>query len=198
MTEAFRVRRKARRAGVDVFVHHETVTLERRQDLFQPPALDEFGGSANLTSGVEQLVADLVTVWPVGEVHVTIELPRDEIGADTEPRVKASIESYCDRRVADLESHRVSLRNEGFSALALSVPLLMLTLLLTAAVSESGLPSFWRSFLGDGVLLVLAWVALWYPLDTLLWYGRPLTHEIRVLHSLRRATVEVRPTAGPG
>jgi len=73
----------------------------------------------------------------------------------------------------------------------LSVPLLALALLLTAAVTHSGLSSFWRSFLADGVLLVLSWVALWYPLDTLLWYGRPLTREIRVLRAMRHMDLEV-------
>ena len=46
--------------------------------------------------------------------------------------------------------------------------------------------------MGDGVLLVLAWVALWYPLDTLIWYGRPFTREIRVLRAMREMDVAVR------
>lgn len=195
MTVAFRARRKAKRAGVDVFVHDVTVRLERRQDLFGPPALDEFGGSANLISGVELLVADVVAAWPVGGIHATIELPRDEITPDLEARVKVSIDRYCDHRIADLDHRRVALRQEGFSALVLSVPVLAVALLLTAAVEHGGLPAFWRSFLGDGVLLVLAWVALWYPLDTLLWYGRPVTHEIRVLRAVRDLDLVVRPTS---
>lgn len=197
MTVTFRARRKAKRAGVDDFVHHVTVRLDHRQDLFHPPALDEFGGSANLTSGVEQLVADLVAAWPVGQIHAAVELPSTEITADTETRVKEAIERYCDRRVADLEHQRAALRHEGLRALALSVPLLALALLLTAVVSHSGLPSFWRSFLGDGVLLVLSWVALWYPLDTLLWYGRPLAHEIRVLRAMRHMDLDVRAARAP-
>jgi hypothetical protein len=167
------------------------VRLDRRQDLFGPPALDEFGGSANLISGVELLVADVAAAWPVGHVHATIQLPPHEIASDVEARVKESIDRYCDRRIADLEHRRTALRQEGLSALVLSIPLLLLALLLTAAVTHSGLSSFWRSFLADGVLLVLSWVALWYPLDTLLWYGRPLTREIRVLRVMRRMDLEV-------
>jgi hypothetical protein len=192
MTVAFRVRRKAKRAGVDVFVHHVTVKLQRRQDLFSPPALDEFGGSADLTSGVEQLVADVVAAWPVGRVEATIELPEDEITPDAGPRVRASLERYCAHRLRDLEHQRVALRHEGLSALVLSVPLLAAAILVAAAVDHSGFPSFWRSFVGDGVLLVLAWVALWYPLDTLIWYGRPLQREIHVVRALRDMDVAVR------
>jgi hypothetical protein len=167
------------------------VQLDRRRDLFGPPALDEFGGSANLISGAEQLVADVVAAWPVGHIHATIQLPPDEITSDGEARIKESIDRYCDRRIADLEHRRAALHQEGLSALVLSVPLLALALLLTAAVTHSGLSSFWRSFLADGVLLVLSWVALWYPLDTLLWYGRPLTREIRVLRAMRHMDLEV-------
>jgi hypothetical protein len=144
---------------------------------------------------VEQLVADVAAAWPVGHVHATIQLPADEITADVEARIHAAIDRYCDRRVADVEHRRVALRHDGLGALVLSVPLLALALLLSAAVEVSGFSSFWRSFLGDGLLLVLAWVALWYPLDTLLWYGRPLTREIRVLRAVRDMDLEVR--AGP-
>ena len=38
------------------------------------------------------------------------------------------------------------------------------------------------------------WVALWYPLDTLLWYGRPLTREIRVLRAMRPRTSRSAPS----
>lgn len=192
MTVAFRARRKAKRADVDLFVHHVTVQLDRRQDLFGPPALDEFGGSANLISGVEQLVADVVAAWPVSHIRATIQLPEDEITADVDARVRESIAGYCDGRIRDLEHARVALRREGLSALVLSVPLLAVAVLVAAAVEHSGLPSFWQSFVGEGVLLVLAWVALWYPLDTLIWYGRPFTREIRVLRAMRKMEVAVR------
>jgi hypothetical protein len=195
MTVAFRTRRKAKRAGVDIFVHHVTVKLHRRRDLFSPPALDEFGGSADLISGVEQLVADVVAAWPVGHIAATIQLPAGEITADVDARMRESIEEYCDLRVRDLEHRRVALRHEGLGALVFSVPLLAVALLLSAAVAHSGLPSFWQSFLGDGVLLVLAWVALWYPLDTLIWYGRPLQREIRVLRVMRDMDLAVRAPA---
>ena len=74
----------------------------------------------------------------------------------------------------------------------LSVPLLAVAVGIAAAVEHSGLPTFWQSFVGEGVLLVLAWVALWYPLDTLIWYGRPFAREIRVLRAMRNMDVAVR------
>ncbi len=168
-----------------------TLRLEQRADLFSPPALDEFGGAANLISGVEQLVGDLVAARPVGELHGTIELPADEAAEAREEEVSAAIARYCDARIATLDRDRAALRSEGLGALVLSVPLLLVTLGLIVALQESGIGSFWRAFLGD-VLLVLSWVALWYPLDTLIWYARPVSHELRVLRAMRTMPVTIR------
>ena len=174
-----------------LFRHDVTLRLERRKDLFSPPALDEFGGSADLVSGVERLVGDLVAARPIGPIHTMIELPRDQAAAAREDDVRAAVVRYCDLRIATLEREREALRSEGFGALVLSMPLLLVTLGLIVAVAESGLGSFWRSFLGD-VLLVLSWVALWYPLDTLIWYGRPMHHELRVLRAMRTMDLTIR------
>jgi hypothetical protein len=192
MTAVFRTRRRAKRSGDDLFRHDVALRLERWPDLFRPPALDEFGGSANLSSGVERLVADLVAARPAGHIHTTIEIPRTELSPEVEGRAKESIVRYCDARIREVEDRRTALRHEGLSALVLSAPLLALALLLTALVTHSGLPPFWRSFLGDGVLLILAWVALWYPLDTLLWYGRPMAREVHVLRAMCHMDVTVR------
>jgi hypothetical protein len=172
--------------------HHELVLrLDRLQDLFGPPALDEFGGAADLTSGIERVVAELKATRPA-TVHLTILVAEPELTPGVEDRLAAAIRRYCTARIQALEHRRGALRHDGLTALLLGAPLLLVALLLTALVSQSGLPAFWRTFLGDGLLLVLAWVALWYPLDTLLWYGRPITHEIRVVDAMRRMPITVR------
>jgi hypothetical protein len=67
------------------------------------------------------------------------------------------------------------------------VPLLCTSLLATAGVMHSGLPSCWRTFLA-GSLVVVDRVALWY-LDTLLWAGRPWNRERAVLTHLATSLV---------
>src|ERR1700681_2408587 len=124
MTAVFRTRRRAKRSGDDLFRHDVVLRLERWPDLFGPPALDEFGGSANLSSGVERLVADLVAARPAGHIHTTIEIPRTELSPEVEGRAKESIVRYCEVRIREVEDRRTALRHEGFSALVLSAPLL--------------------------------------------------------------------------
>ena len=94
----------------------------------------------------------------------------------------------CRLRRDDADDHRLALRREGLQALAIGVPLLCTSLLATAGVMHGGLPSCWRTFLA-GSLVVVDWVALWCPLDTLLWPGRPWNRERAVLTHLATSLV---------
>ena len=179
--------------GIDSSRHALVLRLDRLQDLFGPPALDEFGGSADLTSGIESVVAELKATRPAS-VHLTVVVPDAELTPGVEDRLIAAIRRYCSVRIRDLEHRREALRHDGLTALILGAPLLLIALGLIAVVNHSDLPGVWRTFLGDGLLLVLAWVALWYPLDTLLWYGRPITHEIHAVEAMAHMPIEVRTT----
>jgi hypothetical protein len=177
--------------------HEVVLHLDRVRDLFGPPALDEFGGSADLASGIERLVVELLAARPRSALRTSIVVPEAEVTPGLEDRVQDAVRRYCDLKLTDLEHRRATLRHEGWAALLTSAPLLVVCLLLTALVSHTGLPELWDTVLGDGLLLVLAWVVLWYPLDTLLWYGRPLAHEIRVVRAMGRMDIAVRAENGP-
>jgi hypothetical protein len=45
------------------------------------------------------------------------------------------------------------------------------------------------------LLLVLAWVAVWYPLDMIFYYGRPLNRGRHIVRTLRDAEIVVRASA---
>lgn len=173
------------------------LSLDRVRDLFSPPALDEFGGSADVESGIERLRVQVLAARPDAPFRVSIVVPAAEVTPGLEDRMGAAVRRYCELKLADLERRRAALRHEGWSALVVAAPLLVLTLLLIGIVSHLGLPRYWDAVLGDGLLLVLAWVVVWYPLDTLLWYGRPLAHEIHAVRTMRDAEIVVR-SAGVG
>jgi hypothetical protein len=185
-----------RAAAQDPACHGEVIlALDRVRDLFAPPALDEFGGSADVASGIERLLVQLLAVPPEDARQVSIVVPAAELTPGVEDRMRAAVRRYCELKLADLEHRRATLRHDGWTALLLAAPLLVVTLLLIGIVSHLGLPRYWDAVLSDGLLLVLAWVVVWYPLDTLLWYGRPLAHEIRVVRALRDLDVVVRSDA---
>ena len=63
--------------------------------------------------------------------------------------------------------------------------------------AESGIkravPKELRDFFGNGLFLVVAWVGLWYPLDTLVYGGQPYRNERKLLRAIGRAEIVVRP-----
>ena len=118
-------------------------------------------------------------------------MPADEVTPDLESELQTATRRYCDAKLRELEDRQTVLRHEGWSALLVSVPLLLVALLLTLLAARSALPSLWEDVLGNGVLLIVAWVVLWYPLDTLLWYGRPLARQIAVVGAMGQMEVDV-------
>lgn len=150
----------------------------------------EFGESGDLPTGIERLVAELKAT---GDARVTVELPQAAYEPGVEERLQQAIWKYAGSRVRSLEHQRSALRREGLASLALSVPVVAILSVLSVLVTSSSINDDWRTAI-DGVLIVLVWVALWYPLDTLFWYARPLTQELRVLRRLEEGSVTVRGT----
>ena len=54
-----------------------------------------------------------------------------------------------------------------------------------------GIPPLWATVLSEGMFIV-GWVAMWGPLDTLLFGRFPYRVEIRALQALERMTIEIR------
>jgi hypothetical protein len=60
-------------------------------------------------------------------------------------------------------------------------------------VVRTSLPQAVKDFLGsDGLFLVVGWVGLWYPIETLVYSPRPHRHEIAMLRVIREMQVDVR------
>jgi hypothetical protein len=167
-----------------------TLHLDRPDDLFSPPVFGEFSGSANLQSGIERLVAELKTS-PRRGADVTVVIHDTAGDPNLQDRLRRAIRSYAAIRVGELEHQRAAHRRDGLSSLLVSVPVAVALSLLSVLVTKSDISEDWRTAI-DGLVIVFLWVALWYPLDALLWYGRPLTQELRVVRRLEAATVRVR------
>ena len=173
-------------------VHDASLRLDRLAELFSAPVLDEWGGTGHLHSGIERVVVDLEGTLEVGHVRLTIEVPAEEIEEGTEERVRHGIARYCELRAEELRHDRAAQRRDGVGALAIGLPVLLGCLVLGEALRATGLAGWVKSFFADGLLLVLAWVAVWYPLDMIFYYGRPLNRGRHVLHTLRDAEIIVR------
>jgi hypothetical protein len=170
--------------------YNATLELERLHDLFAPPTYGEFGDAADVPSGIERLVNELKTVRS-SDVGVTVVIPDTEVQPGLDARLAAAVRSYAALRLRDVEYRRAALRREGLTAMVISIPILVVLTILEILVVESSIPDAWNNAV-EGLLVVLVWVALWYPLDTLFWYARPLLHERQALRTLESLPVTVR------
>ena len=167
-------------------------------ELFAPPKLDEWGGSANLASGVERLVHELQATRVAEPRRAVVVVADGELGADVDTRVRGSIVRYCDSRREELRHARGAQVREGIGALGIGLPVLLVGLILIEAIRQGGLPGLIERFFGDGLVLVIAWVAVWYPLDVLLYYGRAMERERHALGALREMEIVVRADGDGG
>jgi len=166
-----------------------TLRLDSAAELFAPPRLDEHGGTANLASGVERLVTRLRPLPNEHRPRIVVVVPAHEATDGAEARARASIARYCDARSEELRLAREAQVRDGLDALWIGLPVLFVGLFLIEAIRRFATADVITNFFADGLILVLAWVAVWYPLDTLLYYGRSGRQELRAVERLRELEV---------
>jgi hypothetical protein len=140
--------------------------------VFDPASYDPLAPDDLGESGIEYLLAHTshpLTSWlHTPHLHATIYVPPDRFAADLAPRLQAALRTHCARQIA--RSRREQAHSFLQSALRLVVGLgiVLLAITLQVRISASVLPG------GDLVkqalqlgIDVLAWVALWTPVEAL-------------------------------
>ncbi len=169
------------------------IELGTPDELFYPRESDVEAGRTLLDAGVDQIRAELSARSLRQPLSLVIVLPQAKATPEVEQGIREAITRYCDAGIAREQTLLTAIRREGWRALMSGAILLAVGLALSEAVLRSGLPKEIRSFLGDGLFVVAAWVGMWYPLDTLIYTGRPHHLERRVLRALREMEIVVRP-----
>lgn len=178
------------RAGAYEF----TVRLDDPNELFEPRAADVERGRAPEEPAIE-LIRDSFGSRKWSEPgRVTIELPPEKATSEVERGVRQALARYCEAGIARVDRDLAATRRDGLHTLLFGAAVLAAGLILSEAVLRTrGWPKELRDFLGNGLFLVVAWVGLWYPLDTLFYSGRPFRAERRLLHALSRVEIVVTP-----
>lgn len=162
------------------------IELANLGELFQAPDPDPFSGRPHAESGVDRIL-NVVRPRRRGAISATIILPASERAPDLEARTRAALEVYCNARIGTTDNNKASLRQEGISTLWRGLFFLALCLLGSRLVGEPRfLPGIFGRFLDEG-FIIAGWVALWYPLDVLLYQHWLLTREKRLYEQLRIA-----------
>jgi hypothetical protein len=170
----------------DPNIHDIRLDLADPRELFHPAELDPIGGQPYAESGIERI---LNRIRPQADrpLRATLRLPAAARTPDLEARMRSGLQQYCDHRIAQITNDIASLRQEGLATLWRGLLFLALCMLGSQMLGEPKfLPGILARFLDEG-LIIAGWVALWYPLDALLYQHWPLKRERRLYESLRRA-----------
>jgi hypothetical protein len=179
---------KLSRAMSDVTIRLGTVA-----ELFVAPAEGVRRSDPRLQSGIDELLSELAAARLGAVGVITIVLPAAEIRPGLHEQVRVWIENYCELRLRETDNELSAMRQDGLRALLVGMIVLFVGLALSALVLHSSAPNAFRTFFGEGLFVVIAWVGAWYPLDELIHYTRPHRRTKKLLERLRRMEVVLVP-----
>jgi hypothetical protein len=170
-------------------MHHLKLELGSLSELFGDPAFNPLGGSVEEAPGLERLANQLRPLRRA-PVSTRIALPASERAPDLETRCRGALQAVLDRRIERNRNDARSLRHEGYATLWRGLVFLAVCLLGSRLMGEVELlPGFIERFIDEG-LVIAGWVALWYPLEVLLYQRWPLARERRLYETLRDMRLE--------
>lgn len=171
-----------------------TIRLRAVQELFEPlPVAPLTSSSLRLQSGIDELVNELGASRLHEVTTAAIELPASELGPGVEEWVRWMIVSYCELRLRKTTNDLRAFRHDAYRALAIGMVLFVAGLTVSTIITNSSDPQLIKTFFGDGLAVVIAWIGAWYPLDTLINYTRPYRQTRKVLQALSGMNIVVRP-----
>jgi hypothetical protein len=158
--------------------------LSDPRELFSASPPDPLAGRPYGESGVDRILNQL-RPRPGRRVRATIVLPEAARAPDLEARCRAALENFCSTRIAHIHNDRRSLWHEGRATLTRGLLFLAICMLGSRLVGEPVyLHPVIARFLDEG-FVIAGWVALWWPLDVLLYQRWPLARERRMYESLQ-------------
>lgn len=167
-----------------------SIELHSTSELFTPPTPDPFAGRFATTSGVERI---LEGARQHREEPLAVAIRVTETPAHTEDTVQSALRAYWAASADELRQRRRRIWSRGFKELAVGVLFLAVCLALSASLSSVGWRTEWfGQFAIEGVIIV-GWIALWHPVDMLLFEPWPLNSDLRALGRLSNATIRVDP-----
>lgn len=159
--------------------------LKQLFDSFDPAPFHE----QDLDGDAEEYIVSWAREYPVDAALVfRLHLPQDQQALDPERTVQQAFQRYFLYRaeLAQLEVKRTLQQGRA----SLGVGVLFLALCMLARELAGGLPFDGAHVVQEG-LLIVGWVAMWRPIELLLYDWWPLRRRRRTYENLARMRVEV-------
>ena len=185
-----------RRRPREVDLHLPMLRIEH---LFEDPHLDPFASDLegyDGRPGLERMVSAVQGATRRAPVSVTVEVPPERWSPDLEERARGALSRECRRRLARVDDDLDGVRRLGWRALLWA---LLAVIVINGLVGALGDPE--PGTVEDAVssgLQVAAWVALWFPINLLVydrWYYRRDQRAYRALRDLPLRVVPAPPPA---
>jgi hypothetical protein len=165
--------------------------LERVEDMFQASESDVMSPHHRFEPGVDYCLSELRSRRSKAPVRLELELPAAQIHADTPTRLGKALARYCQDGIGRNSRDGRIARLEGYSALRVGIPIALVGLVLAVATAVASTDQDYT--LPNLAGWVLAWVGLWYPLDTILFSSVGPKRKNAVLTRLQDAEVVITP-----
>jgi hypothetical protein len=166
-----------------------SVAVARPEDVFAAPSANPLAPDFAASTGIERILAGVAALTRRERARATLVVRVTAGDADASEGIAAGLRRYAGARRPDLVLRQRALRREGLQTLWLALAFIAVCLLLSALLRLAQ----WEGAVADlfrGGLEIAGWVALWRPLDLLLFDTWLLRREKRVLDAV--ATMPLR------
>jgi hypothetical protein len=144
------------------------------------------------TYGVEFIVNELRANSSLKRVEATILLPPDQITPDLEQRTREAVRRYCQARSYAVGQDRRILRDRIKRSVALAIVALILSVGIGYPLSIE--EDFVLALIGN-ILYFFGWVAIWYPLDAIVFGRRDLHLDATSYERVMEMQLSIQPDA---
>jgi len=165
--------------------------LGRVEEMFETPGWDGGLPPERFEPGIDVCISELRSRRSRGPVRLELTLPAPCVDAETSTRLLQAVGRYCADRIVRNDRERRSTRRDGYAALKVGIPVALVGLAIAVATAVANTNDDYT--LPNLAGWVLAWVGLWYPLDTILFSSVVPKRENAVLARLREAEVAITP-----
>lgn len=170
---------------------HYELHLQDIRDLFVAPDDDPFDPHYQDVSGIDELV-NLITPSKLRVMpRITVYLPPEKLTPTLQAETRVALHHILQRRVRWSQNEVLATRKNGWISLVYATILTLIVLALVIAAYYFEWPT-WAQAGAYAIFIVVAWVAMWWAVETLLFDWLVDRRMGRVYALIDAANVEVR------
>jgi hypothetical protein len=167
--------------------------LNHASEMFEMPQSDLFSEYRNFLTGIDYCISVLRSHRTRSPVRIEVSLPDAEVDDGVAERISRTMRRYCDHRITYNSRERRAMRFDGAASLWIGLPIAAVGFFIVILDAKVINTTQDAGLVLDTGGWVLAWVGLWFPLDTILFSPLGYGRENQVLRLLREAEVVVLP-----